>query len=149
VVLAIGVTLVFSFDFPLRSLRGRFTDVAGSRADMELSSPLYERVPGLRLDARPASAGAFANNLREFDGIRDFLTSLTLSAFVDAPFALLFVLVVWWVSGSLVLVPLSTIPILLGYGLFVQPRMRHASEQGMRAAKRCGRPRAASCRASI
>jgi ATP-binding cassette subfamily C protein LapB len=133
-VLAIGVTLIFGFDFILRGLRGRFIDVAGSKADIELSARLFERVLGLRLDARPASAGAFANNLREFDGIRDFFASLTLTALVDVPFALLFLLVVWFVAGPLVLVPLTVIPILLVYGLFMQPRLRRASEQGMRAA---------------
>ena len=133
-VLAIGVTLIFGFDFVLRGLRGRFIDVAGSKADIELSARLFERVLGLRLDARPASAGAFANNLREFDGIRDFFASLTLTALVDVPFALLFLLVVWFVAGPLVLVPLTVIPILLVYGLFMQPRLRRASEQGMRAA---------------
>jgi len=132
-VLAIGVSVIFGFDFVLRGLRGRFIDVAGGKADIELSARLFERVLGLRLDARPASAGAFANNLREFDGIRDFFTSLTLSAFVDVPFALLFLLVVWFVAGPLVLVPLAVIPILLVYGLFMQPRLRRASEQGMRA----------------
>lgn len=133
-VLAIGVTIVYAFDFVLRSLRGHFIDVAGSRADIELSSRLYERVLGLRLDARPASAGAFANNLREFDGIREFFASLTLTAFVDVPFALFFLLVVWWIGGPLVVVPLAVIPILLVYGLFVQPRLRRAAEQSMHAA---------------
>ncbi|MGB5764932.1 MAG: type I secretion system permease/ATPase [Sedimenticolaceae bacterium] len=133
-VLAIGVTMIFGFDFVLRGLRGRFIDVAGSKADIELSARLFERVLGLRLDARPASAGAFANNLREFDGIREFFASLTLTAFVDVPFALLFLLVIWFVAGPLVLVPLAIIPILLAYGLFMQPRLRRASEQGMRSA---------------
>ena len=132
-VLAIGVTVIFGFDFVLRGLRGRFVDVAGSKADIVLSARLFERVLGLRLDARPASAGAFANNLREFDGIREFFASLTLTAFVDVPFALLFLLVVWFVAGPLVLIPLAVIPILLAYGLFMQPRLRRASEQGMRA----------------
>jgi ATP-binding cassette subfamily C protein LapB len=132
-VLAIGITVIYGFDFVLRGLRGRFIDVAGSRADIVLSSRLYERVLGLRLDARPASAGAFANNLREFDGIREFFASLTLTAFVDVPFALLFLVVVWLIAGPLVVVPLAAIPILLAYGLFVQPRLRRAAEQGMRA----------------
>ena len=132
-VLAIGVTVMYLFDFVLRGLRGRFVDVAGSRADVEMSSRLYERVLGLRLDARPSSAGAFANNLREFDGIREFFASLTLTAFVDVPFTLLFLLAVWWIGGALVLVPLAAIPVILIYGLFMQPRLRRAAEQGMRA----------------
>ncbi|MFM1891760.1 MAG: hypothetical protein RLZ44_837, partial [Pseudomonadota bacterium] len=132
-VLALGALVVFLFDFLLRSLRGHFIDLAGRKADIELSSRLYERVLGLRLEARPSSAGAFANNLREFEGVRDFFASLTLTAFVDLPFALLFLLVIWMLAGPLVLVPLAAIPVLLGYGLFIQPRLRHAAEQGMRA----------------
>jgi ATP-binding cassette subfamily C protein LapB len=45
----------------------------------------------------------------------------------------LFLLVIWMLAGPLVLVPLAAIPVLLGYGLFIQPRLRHAAEQGMRA----------------
>lgn len=132
-VLAIGVSVAFAFDFLLRGLRGRFVDVAGAKADIAMSARLYERVLGLRLDARPVSSGAFANNLREFDGLREFFTSLTLTTFVDVPFALFFLLVIWLIAGPLVLVPLAAIPILLLYGLFVQPRLRRAAEQGMRA----------------
>lgn len=133
-VLAIGVLVVYLFDFLLRTLRGRFVDQAGARADIKLSSALYERVLGLRMDSRPSSVGAFAQNLREFESIRDFFTSLTLTALVDLPFALLFLLVVWFIAGPLVLVPLAAIPLLIGYGLFIQPRIRHAAEHGMRAA---------------
>jgi len=133
-VLAIGVSIVFGFDLLLRTLRGRFIDAAGGRADMLMSARLYERVLGLRLEARPASAGAFANNLREFDGIRDFFTSLTLTTIVDVPFSLLFLLVIWLIAGPLVLIPLAAIPLLIAYGLYVQPRLREAAQQGMRAA---------------
>ncbi len=132
-VLAAGVMVVFGFDFLLRSLRGRFVDVAGAKADVEISARLYEHVLGLRLDVRPMSAGAFANNLREFDGIREFFASLTVTALVDVPFAVLFLLVIWWLAGPMVLVPLAAIPVLVLYGLFVQPRLRHAAQQGMRA----------------
>ncbi len=132
-VLAIGVATIFVFDFVLRGLRGRFIDIAGAKADLALSARLYERVLGLRMDARPVSSGAFANNLREFDGIRDFFTSLTLTAFVDVPFALLFLVVIWLIAGPLVLVPLAAIPIVVAFGLIVQPRLRRAAEQGMRA----------------
>jgi ATP-binding cassette subfamily C protein LapB len=132
-VLAAGVLLVYLFDFLLRTLRGRFVDQAGARADLKLSAALFERVLGMRMDSRPLSVGAFANNLREFESIRDFFTSLTLTALVDVPFALLFLLVIWLVAGPLVLVPLAAIPLLIGYGLFIQPRIRRAAEQAMRA----------------
>jgi ATP-binding cassette subfamily C protein LapB len=133
-VLASGAAVIFLFDFVLRTMRGHFVDLAGRRADLLLSSQIYEHVLGMRLEARPHSVGAFASSLREFDGIRDFFTSLTLTTLVDLPFALLFLLVIWLVAGPLVIVPIAVIPVLLIYGLFVQPRLRRATENSQRAA---------------
>ncbi len=132
-VLASGVVVIFVFDLVLRMLRGHFIDLAGRRADLQLSSRIFAHVLGMRLHARPASVGAFAASLREFDGIRDFFTSLTLTTLVDLPFALLFLLVIWLVAGPLVLVPIAVIPVLLVYGLFMQPRLRRVTEKALRA----------------
>ena len=133
-VLAAGALTVFCFDFLLRGLRGYFIDLAGRKTDLEVSARIYAQVLGLRMESRPVSTGAFANNLREFEGIRDFFASLTLTAFVDLPFVVIFLLAVWLLAGSLVWVPLTAIPILIGYGLLIQPRLRRSAENGMRAA---------------
>ncbi len=51
-----------------------------------------ERVLGMRLEHRPESVGSFASNLRGFEQVRDFIASGTVTALIDLPFALLFVL---------------------------------------------------------
>ena len=119
-VLAVGVLTVFLFDFLLRNLRGYFVDSAGRMADVKLASRIFEQVLGLRMAARPASAGAFANNLREFESLRDFLTSATLVALVDLPFVLLFIAVVWLLGGPVALVPAVAVPLVIGVGLLLQ-----------------------------
>ena len=119
-VLAVGVLTVFLFDFLLRNLRGYFVDSAGRMADVKLASRIFEQVLGLRMAARPASAGAFANNLREFESLRDFLTSATLVALVDLPFVLLFIAVVWLLGGPVALVPAIAVPLVIGVGLLLQ-----------------------------
>jgi len=132
-VLAIGVGVVIIFDFMLRLLRGRFIDIAGKKADVLLSSKLFERILGMKLSARPQSVGVFANNFREFDGIRDFITSATITTIIDLPFAIIFLLVIYMIGGSLVLVPLAAIPILIGYGFLIQGPLRHAAENASKA----------------
>ena len=52
-----------------------------------------------RLEYRAASAGSFANNLREFESLRDFVTSLTLVAITDLPFLFLFIWVISLIAG--------------------------------------------------
>lgn len=60
---------------------------------------------GLRMEARPRSVGAFANQLSEFESFREFITSATLTTVIDLPFALLFLVVIAWIGGPLVVVP--------------------------------------------
>lgn len=119
-VLAIGVAIVFVFDLILKHLRSYFIDVAGKKLDLQLSAKIFARVMGIRLEARPLSVGAFANNLQSFEMIREFITSATLGALIDLPFAVLFLLVIWVVGGPLVLVPLAVMIILVCYSLYIQ-----------------------------
>lgn len=135
-VLVSGVLIIFAFDLILRVLRGYFIDTAGRRVDIELSALLYEHVLGIRMAARPSSVGAFANHLDEFESIRNFITSATVTTFIDLPFVILFLLVIWFVGGVIVVVPLIAIPLILTYALILQPfikaavkRVAHGSAQ--------------------
>jgi len=131
--LAIGVALVMIADVVLRTMRGYFIDLAGNRVDVKLSAYIMERVLGIQMEQRPASAGSFAANLRSFETVRDFITSATVSAFIDVPFALIFIVVIGWIAWPMI------IPILLGallvllYSMSVQSRMHDLAETTYRA----------------
>ena len=136
-VLGIGISIVFMFDLLMKTLRGYFLDVAGKRTDIILSAALFERVLGTKLASRPPSVGAFANNLHEFDSFRDFFTSATLTALIDLPFIILFIVVIWMIGGSLAWIPLTVLPLSLLTGYIVQRSlagkvqelMRHGSQK--------------------
>jgi ATP-binding cassette subfamily C protein LapB len=133
-VLAIGVAVVALFDLLMRSLRAYFLDVAGKKFDVALSARLFEQVMGLRMEARPRSVGAFANQLSEFESFREFITSATLTTLIDLPFALLFLAVIAWIGGPLVVVPLVLMPVVILYGWWAQVRLRDLVQQSMRLA---------------
>lgn len=128
-VLAIGVFVVYLFDIILKGLRGYFIEVAGKKSDIILSGFLYERVLGARYDERPSSIGSFASQFREFDSVRNFYTSSSIAALVDIPFIFLFLLVIYYVGGPLVWVPIIAIPITLTYSLLMQKPIKNAIEQ--------------------
>jgi ATP-binding cassette subfamily C protein LapB len=111
--LAIGVFIVFIFDFILRTIRGYFLDVAGKNADILLASRLYEQMLALKLEARPKSSGTLAHQLREFETLREFISSATLSALVDLPFIFLFIFIIYLIAGPVALVPLIMVPLVL------------------------------------
>ncbi|CAG9411407.1 type I secretion system permease/ATPase [Providencia alcalifaciens] len=119
-VLTIGVVLAISFEFLAKMLRSYLLDIAGKKADIVISAMLFHRVMGIRLDKRPASSGSYANNLRDFESIREFMTSASLLALVDLPFVLLFIGVISMIGGYLALVPLTIIPIVVIAGILIQ-----------------------------
>ncbi|MDR2820528.1 MAG: type I secretion system permease/ATPase [Desulfovibrio sp.] len=127
-VLATGIFIIYLFNFLLSSLRTHFVDVAGRNADIVLSSTLVEKVLSMRLDAKPDSTGALVNNLREFEQLREFFSSSSLLACIDLPFLVIFLLLIFFIGGPLVFLPIGAIPVLLGIGLLLQHRSRRCAE---------------------
>jgi type I secretion system ATPase len=138
-VLSIGVMLAILFEFLAKMIRGHLTDIAGKKADLIISSAIFRRMMALRLADRPASAGSYANNLREFESVREFMTSASLLVLVDLPFLLLFITVIFIVSGKLAIVPAIIIPIVIIVGFIVQrPLSRYINESMKESSQRQG-----------
>ncbi len=132
-VLAIGAALVLVFDFLLKVSRAYLIDRASKRVDINLSALIMERVLGIRMAARPASVGAFAANLRAFETIRDFIASASVTALIDMPFLLLFMIVIAWISPWMVLPLLAGAMAMIVYALLMQHKMEELSETTLRA----------------
>ncbi|HTK85408.1 MAG TPA: type I secretion system permease/ATPase, partial [Patescibacteria group bacterium] len=130
-VLSAGVLTVFVFDFLIKNLRAHFLDVAGRKADIKISAMLFEQLMGMTMTARPASAGVLASNMREFEGLRDFFTSATITSLIDLPFLFLFIILIAVIAGPLAFVPLAGIPIVAGTGYFLQKPLRTIMRQSM------------------
>ena len=75
--------LVYAFDALIRYIRTYLLEVAGKKSDIIMSSILFEQTLNLRMDQWPKSVGAFANNLRDFESIRNFFTASTMATLVD------------------------------------------------------------------
>jgi ATP-binding cassette subfamily C protein LapB len=105
-VLALGVTLAGLLELGLRTMRGYLVDVAGKKADLLLSSRIFKQALNLRAQDRPASSGQFAGQLREFESVRDFVSSTTLVTLSDVPFVIVFLCVIGFFGGPLVWVPI-------------------------------------------
>jgi ATP-binding cassette subfamily C protein LapB len=112
-VLTIAVVVLTGFELAMRLLRGELVETASRRMDVALSSNIFAQCLRLRAASRPASGGTLANTVRDFESVREFFASTTLTTLGDLPFLLLFLLVIALVGGWLVLVPLAAIPILL------------------------------------
>lgn len=130
-VLALGITIVLVFDFILKNLRAHFLDHAGKKADVRISAMLFEQIMGMTMEARPASAGVLASNMREFETLRDFFTSATMAALIDLPFTMLFILLIAVIAGPVAFVPLLCIPLVVGMGFILQKPLEKVIRQSM------------------
>ena len=127
-----GVMLALFFDFILRIMRVRITDLLGKRADMRVSDLVFGHAMRLRNSARPKSTGSFISQLRELEQLRELITSSTASALADLPFFLLFVVIYWFIGGPLVAVPLGALLVLVVPGLLAQKKLARLANQSMR-----------------
>ena len=130
-VLAFGVIVVFLIDFFLKELRAQFLDYAGRKADVKISASLFEQILGMKISARPASAGVLASNMKEFETLRDFFTSATMASLIDLPFMFFFVIIIAIIGGPIAFVPAIAIPIVVIYGLYLQAKMQKIVKESM------------------
>ena len=133
-VLGIGIGVIYIFELIMRGLRGYFIDIAGKKAELQLSSMLFEKVMGLRMEARPKSVGAFSKNLSEFDSVREFITSFSITAIIDMPFVLLTMAAMTYLAGlKMLMIQVIAIVILLLYSLIVQLPLKKAVQNTYKA----------------
>ena len=125
-VLALGVSVVYGIDLFLKFVRSYFLEIAGKKSDIIMSSILFERVMDMKFSNNPKSVGSFASNLKEFDTVRNFFSSASLAAIVDLPFALIFLIVTYFIGSYLVLVPIVIMIAILCYTFFIKDPLQNA-----------------------
>lgn len=130
--LAIGVLLAMVFEAIARYVRAYLLDMAGKKADLVLGTLLFRQALSIQMEHKPASSGSFANQLREFESVRDFATSATLAAISDLPFVLMFVGVIFLVGGPLGYVPLLLIPLIVLISVGIQWPLARTMKENLR-----------------
>ncbi|TWB67492.1 type I secretion system permease/ATPase [Bradyrhizobium sacchari] len=139
VALSIGMGLAIAFDFIFRTVRSRMIDVTGKTIDVVLAANIFEHLMGVKMAQRPSSVGIVANQLRDFDSVREFFTSGSVVSATDLLFAMLFVGILFVIAGPLAWIPLVMLPVMLLIGIALQrPLDRAMKRQQAEAAARHG-----------
>jgi ATP-binding cassette subfamily C protein LapB len=120
VALGVGLGLAIAFDFLLKVVRSRIIDMTGKKIDVVLAANIFEHTMAVKMDRRPPSVGILANQIRDFDSVREFFTSGTVVSATDMVFAILFIAVLFLIAGPLAWIPLVMLPVMIGVGLLIQ-----------------------------
>jgi len=120
---SIGVLIIYVIDIMLKFMRSYFLETAAKKADIIASSIMFEKVLDLKMSSLPNSVGSLANILKEFDSIRSFLTSSTISLLIDVPFMFIFLIAIYVIGHLLVLVPMVIILIIFIHTYYAKMKL--------------------------
>ncbi|MDA7640399.1 type I secretion system permease/ATPase [Opitutaceae bacterium] len=126
-VLASGVCIVYVFDFLMKSLRGMLIDKAGKNADILMSTFIFQRIMGIKMQSKPNSAGSFANQVKGYESLREFFTSASLTTIIDLPFVCLFLIFMGCIAGWIAFIPCVAILLILGLGCLMHIPLKRAA----------------------
>lgn len=131
-VLASGVLLAAIFEFALKYARLILSDMIGKRADLRISDKVFGHALRIKNSERSKSTGTFISQVRELEGVRELVTSTTITAFADLPFFFLFLGIFWFIGGNLFWVILVVVPLMIIPGLLAQKKLAQLAKEGMR-----------------
>ncbi|WP_287368902.1 ABC transporter transmembrane domain-containing protein, partial [Thauera sp.] len=135
-VLSFGVLMAIALELAMRQVRNRLVDRGCKAIDEELSSVFFGHALAIRMDKRPRTVGTFASQIRHFESVRNFMTASTLFVLADAPFAILFILVIWLIAGPVAIVPAIFLPAAVLAGLAFSGRLARLTEAHMEESNR-------------
>ncbi|WP_421910765.1 type I secretion system permease/ATPase [Marinobacter sp.] len=130
-VLATGVLLAIAMEMVIRLIRLSLLEGVGRTLDRTLGRKLFDQSIHLRLESRPATPGVLATQIREFESVREFFTSASAALVSDLPFVVLFLVVISFLGGAIVWVPVVALVLLLGPALLCQPLLSRLSKEGL------------------
>jgi ATP-binding cassette subfamily C protein LapB len=119
-VFTIAIAIVYIFDTIIKLLRTYTLEVVAKKSDVLIASRIFEQVLKIKLSHRFSSVGSFASHLREFETIRSFFSSASMSTIIDLPFFFLFLWVIFIIGGSLVFVPLLSAFLIIVYAFIIK-----------------------------
>lgn len=129
--LAVGAAVALLFDLFARQLRSHLIDLAGRKADLIIGAKLYRQTLGVRMEHKPASAGAYAAYLAQVEMVREFFAGATLSALSDLPFLVIFIAMTFVIGGPLGWVLVLAVPLIIGLSWVIQGALRRAMRTNM------------------
>ena len=133
-VLTFGVGVAVLFEMLFKVIRSYLMDHAVTDIDSRLSREIFGRLLQVRLDQLPGSVGSLSSQIRGYETIRAFLSSSTFYVLIDAPFGIIFVIIIGLIGGPLVaLVPLVFLIFSLAIGLVMRDKIDHHAKQATAA----------------
>ena len=128
-VLTIGVITAILIELLAKNLRSSNHERMIDFVDQRLARSVFTKFLNVRLDQLPKSVGSIASQLRGYETVRNFLTGVATALLVDAPFTIIFLLVLYAIAGWLAFIPLTFMLLCIGTGLYFKGKVDYLAEE--------------------
>lgn len=133
--LTVGVGIAVLFEFILKQVRSLMVDRGCKAIEEALSEVFFQRMLDIRMEARPRTVGSFAAQVRQFELVRNFMSSSTVFLLADLPFCFLFIAVIAIIGGWLAAIPLILLPVVLITSLWLNWRIGQLTRRQLQDAR--------------
>lgn len=125
-----GVLLALALDGVLRLIRAWLTGWSASSNEHAASRAAMARFANADISVfERSSSGEHLQNLTALGRLREFYSGQTMTALVDLPFAAIFLLLIAYLGGILVVVPLALLILFCLGARFTGENLKHALER--------------------
>lgn len=129
-VLTGGVMIAIVIEFAIKLSRAVIVNRSIRDIDEQYAIEVFARLLRIRLDQFPASVGNLAQQVRGFEAVRGFATSMAIYLVADAPYALFFLAVIYLLAGPVVAaVPAVAALVAVAAGLYFRNAVREHAQQ--------------------
>lgn len=133
-VLTIGVGLAIVFELAVKLIRAHIFNSLIDRTDTKLARSIYLRFLETRLDQLPSSVGGLAAQMRGYETVRAFLSAVTASVTVDAPLAVVYVLMMAALGGWIAAIPCVFFFLAIVVGMYYRRQIEGLAQKSTQAA---------------
>ena len=110
--MTIGVLIVMGFELVLRVSRSHIMSWLGIYYEYNLSIQAFNHFLHSKMEeANKKGAGEHVENIESAPIMREFLAGQGFLALLDLPFVILFMLLMWWFAGIVVLAPIAVLSV--------------------------------------
>ncbi len=135
--LAVAVGTAILIETGLRMLRAQILGRFAAAAEAGAHHAAMARILGTSgQQFETHGNGYYAERLAAIGALREAWSGPALQAMLDLPFALLYLLALWWIAGPLVQVPLCILAAVVALGLFQGRRVRAGAQALAQAEER-------------
>lgn len=131
--LTLGVLGALVFELLSKFVKSVLTEKLADEVDAHLARVVFSRFLAVRMDQMPSSVGGLAGQLKGYETVRGYLTSVPPQLAIDLPFLLIYGVVVVMIGGWIGLIPMVFMGVSLALGMTYRRRVEALTRQANQA----------------